>query len=64
MTTSGEQMKTNAVRQVEAALVRFELRAYDVDVNELSAESVALKVQTPAEQVFKKLAVKGDRAGT
>jgi Cys-tRNA(Pro)/Cys-tRNA(Cys) deacylase len=56
-------MKTNAVRIVEEAGVPFELRTYDVDPADLSAESVALKIEMPAEQVFKTLVVSGDRNG-
>ena len=56
-------MKTNAVRLLEDAKVPFELRDYDVDPDDLSAESVADKIGMPAEQVFKTLVLKGDRHG-
>ena len=56
-------MKTNAVRIVEQAGIPFELRDYEVDPDDLSAESVAAKVGLPAEQVFKTLVVRGDRNG-
>ena len=45
--------KTNAVRLLERLGVQFELRSYEVDPEDLSAETVALKVRMPAEQVFK-----------
>jgi Cys-tRNA(Pro)/Cys-tRNA(Cys) deacylase len=56
-------MKTNAVRQLERLGVRCELRDYEVDPDDLSAESVARKVNLPPEQVFKTLVARGDRGG-
>jgi len=56
-------MKTNAVRLLDKLGIRYELRDYAVDVNDLSAETVARKIQLPVEQVFKTLVVKGDRNG-
>jgi Cys-tRNA(Pro)/Cys-tRNA(Cys) deacylase len=56
-------MKTNAARILEALGIRYELREYEVDEDDLSAESVARKVQLPAEQVFKTLVCRGDRTG-
>jgi Cys-tRNA(Pro)/Cys-tRNA(Cys) deacylase len=55
--------KTNAVRILEEAGIGFELREYPVDPNDLSAETVAAKINLPLEQVFKTLVVKGDRNG-
>ncbi len=54
-------MKTNAARLLDDAGVHYELREYDVDPDDLSAESVAAKIGLPAEQVFKTLVVKGER---
>jgi len=56
-------MKTNAARILEALGIGYELRDYEVDEEDLSAESVARKVGLPAEQVFKTLVCKGDRTG-
>jgi Cys-tRNA(Pro)/Cys-tRNA(Cys) deacylase len=56
-------MKTNAVRILEEMGIRFELREYDIDPDDLKAETVANKIGLPAEQVFKTLVVKGDREG-
>ncbi|MBV8571287.1 MAG: Cys-tRNA(Pro) deacylase [Acidobacteriaceae bacterium] len=56
-------MKTNAVRLLEDQKIRFELREYEVDAADLSAETVARKIGLPAAQVFKTLVVKGDRNG-
>jgi Cys-tRNA(Pro)/Cys-tRNA(Cys) deacylase len=55
--------KSNAVRLLEERKVAYELRDYDVDPNDLSAESVAAKIRLPPEQVFKTLVVRGDRNG-
>lgn len=56
-------VRTNAVRVLDGLGIRYELREYDVDPNDLSAETVAAKVGLPTEQVFKTLAVRGDRNG-
>ena len=56
-------MKTNAVRLLEEMGVAHELRAYDVDPDDLRAETVAAKIGLPAEQVFKTLVARGDRHG-
>lgn len=56
-------MKTNAARILDSLGVKYELRDYEVDPDDLSAESVAAKVGMPAEQVFKTLVARGDRTG-
>jgi Cys-tRNA(Pro)/Cys-tRNA(Cys) deacylase len=56
-------MKTNAARILEALGIAHELREYEVDEQDLSAESVARKVGLPPEQVFKTLVCRGDRTG-
>ena len=56
-------IKTNAVRFLNRLGIDYELREYDVDPDDLSAETVAAKIGLPPEQVFKTLAVKGDRNG-
>jgi Cys-tRNA(Pro)/Cys-tRNA(Cys) deacylase len=55
--------KTNAVRLLDRLGVRYELRAYEVDPDDLAAETVARKVGLPPGQVFKTLVARGDRAG-
>lgn len=55
--------KTNAVRLLDQLGVKYELREYEVDPDDLSAETVAAKVGLPPEQVFKTLVAKGDRNG-
>lgn len=56
-------MKTNAVRLLDAAKIAYELREYEVDPEDLSAETIATKVNLPLEQVFKTLVMRGDRNG-
>lgn len=55
--------KTNACRILDSLGILYELREYEVDAEDLSAENVAEKVGLPPEQVFKTLAVKGNRNG-
>ena len=55
--------KTNAVRLLERLGIPFELRAYEVDPEDLAAETVARKVGLPPEQVFKTLVARGDKHG-
>jgi Cys-tRNA(Pro)/Cys-tRNA(Cys) deacylase len=47
--------KTNAARMLDQLGIRYQLRAYEVDVNDLAAETVAAKIGMPGEQVFKTL---------
>jgi Cys-tRNA(Pro)/Cys-tRNA(Cys) deacylase len=53
-------MKTNTARLLDQQNIRYELRDYKVDPDDLSAESVAAKIGLPAEQVFKTLVVRSD----
>ncbi|HEY9422370.1 MAG TPA: Cys-tRNA(Pro) deacylase [Thermoanaerobaculia bacterium] len=56
-------MKTNAARLLDSLDLPYELRDYEVDPDDLAAESVARKIGLPAEQVFKTLVARGDRTG-
>lgn len=47
--------KTNAVRLLDGLKIAYELRTYDVDLDDLTATNVARKIGMPAEQVFKTL---------
>ena len=47
--------KTNAARLLDQMGIQYELRAYEVDPEDLAAETVAAKIGLPAEQVFKTL---------
>lgn len=55
--------KTNAVRLLDRLGITYELRDYEVDPDDLVAESVARKVGLPPEQVFKTLVARGDKHG-
>jgi Cys-tRNA(Pro)/Cys-tRNA(Cys) deacylase len=59
----GASAKTNAIRLLERLGVAFALREYEVDPDDLAAETVARKVGLPAEQVFKTLVARGDKQG-
>lgn len=52
-------MKTNGARILESLRIPFELREYEVDPEDLSAITVAKKINMPAEQVFKTLLTTG-----
>ncbi len=47
--------KTNAARLLDSLNISYELRAYEVDPDDLTAISVARKINLPPEQVFKTL---------
>lgn len=55
--------KTNAARILDQMKIHYELRDYEVDPDDLAAESVAAKIGMPPEQVFKTLVVRGERNG-
>ena len=54
--------KTNAARLLDQMGIRYELREYEVDPNDLAAETVAAKIGLPPEQVFKTLVARPDRS--
>jgi Cys-tRNA(Pro)/Cys-tRNA(Cys) deacylase len=47
--------KTNAARLLDQLDIKYELKAYEVDPDDLAAETVAAKIGLPADQVFKTL---------
>ncbi|WP_300673974.1 Cys-tRNA(Pro) deacylase [Soonwooa sp.] len=53
--------KTNAVRILESQNITFELREYEVDENDLSAEHVAESIGISAEKIYKTLILKGQK---
>ena len=63
MPKTNTDLKTNAIRLLDQAGIAYELRHYEVDENDLSAESVAGKINLPPEQVFKTLITQGDVTG-
>jgi len=52
---SAKPTKTNAARLLDTLNIPYELRAYEVDPDDLTAISVARKIGMPLEQVFKTL---------
>jgi Cys-tRNA(Pro)/Cys-tRNA(Cys) deacylase len=55
--------KTNAARYLDSLNIDYKLIKYEVDELDLSAESVAKKVNLPPGQVFKTLVARGDKTG-
>jgi Cys-tRNA(Pro)/Cys-tRNA(Cys) deacylase len=55
--------KTNAARLLDQMGIRYELREYEVDPEDLTAEAVAAKIGLPPGQLFKTLVAAGDRRG-
>ena len=55
--------KTNTARYLESLNIDYRLVEYEVDESDLSAESVAKKVNLPLEQIFKTLVARGDKTG-
>lgn len=55
--------KTNAARILDQLGIHYKLCEYEVDPEDLSAETVAAKIGMPPEQVFKTLVVRGERNG-
>jgi Cys-tRNA(Pro)/Cys-tRNA(Cys) deacylase len=55
--------KTNAARLLDQMGIYYALREYEVDPDDLAAETVAAKISLPPEQVFKTLVARGERKG-
>lgn len=55
--------KTNAARLLDARGVSYELAEYEVDENDLSAQTLAKKIGQNIEQIFKTLVLRGDKNG-
>ena len=55
--------KTNAMRQLDAAKIKYEICAYEVDENDLSGTHIAEQIGLPYEEVFKTIVTKGDKTG-
>ena len=55
--------KTNAARLLDQLGIPYEVREYEVDPDDLAAETVAAKIGLPPEQVFKTLVARGERNG-
>lgn len=55
--------KTNVARILDGLNIQYELKEYEVDLEDLSAPNVAKKVGMPLERVFKTLVARGDKNG-
>lgn len=55
--------KTNAMRSLDRLSISYSVLSYEVDPDNLAAESTAEKLGLPPEQVFKTLVTRGDRHG-
>jgi Cys-tRNA(Pro)/Cys-tRNA(Cys) deacylase len=62
-TATNSVSKTNAARLLDQLGIQYEIREYEVDPDDLSAETVAAKIGLPPEQTFKTLVARGDRHG-
>lgn len=56
-------IKTNAMRRLDAAKIKYEVKEYEVDESDLSGIGIAQKVGLPFEMVFKTLVARGDVSG-
>ena len=56
-------VKTNAARLLDKLAIAYQLKTYEVDPEDLSAETVARKIGFPLEQVFKTLLLRSERTG-
>jgi Cys-tRNA(Pro)/Cys-tRNA(Cys) deacylase len=56
-------IKTNAMRQLDAARIVYEPKTYIVDENDLSGVHIAEQIGLPFERTFKTLVAMGDKTG-
>jgi Cys-tRNA(Pro)/Cys-tRNA(Cys) deacylase len=55
--------KTNASRILDSKFISYKLVEYEVDETDLSAVSLAKKIEEDIEQIFKTLVLRGDKTG-
>jgi len=55
--------KTNAVRILDSHNINYSLHTYDVNEDDLSGTTVALKIGVDPDSVFKTLVAEGDKTG-
>ncbi len=55
--------KTNAMRILDKAKIKYDVIEYEVDENDLSGVTIAKKVNLDCSMVFKTLVAKGDKTG-
>ena len=56
-------VKTNAMRQLDAAKIKYTPMEYEVDESDLSGTHIADEIGLPYEMVFKTIVTKGDKNG-
>ncbi len=56
-------MKTNAMRQLDAAKISYEPKFYVPDEDDLSGVHIASQIGLPCERTFKTLVTRGDKTG-
>ena len=56
-------IKTNAMRQLDAARIAYEPKTYEVDESDLSGVHIAEQIGLPFERTFKTLVATGDKTG-
>ena len=55
--------KTNVARLLDKAAIAYQLIAYEVDENDLSAVHVAAQLNENPQQIFKTLVLQGNKTG-
>ena len=55
--------KTNAMRRLDAAKIKYEVKEYEVDESDLSGVHIAEQIGLPFARVFKTLVAKGEKSG-
>lgn len=55
--------KTNAARRLDELGLKYEMRQFEVDEDDLSAETAAAHLGLPLDQVYKTLVARGDKTG-
>ena len=55
--------KTNAMRRLDSAKIKYETCEYEVDENDLSGTHIADSIGLPYEIVFKTIVARGDKTG-
>ena len=55
--------KTNAMRLLDAAKIKYEVSEYAVDENNLAGTHIAEEIGLPYEMVFKTIVTRGDKTG-
>ena len=55
--------KTNAMRQLDKAKIKYEALTYEVDESDLSGMHIVSQINIPAPRVFKTLVARGEKKG-